>query len=226
MGQSIMPTLGVGPSGQPGWRSASNARPVPLAHGFGPRVKFDIDRFRAEQTAPLAQLRPYLMGANILAILVILWFGSHDASDPWLIAWTFCQAALTTAVLRPWSKSHSFISNTRRTIGLIEATSLAFAVLWAFPPLQLFSDAPREIQHIVTAISFVASVTGAFALTRLPSASIAYTAVVSGAVFVSEMRHGEDIDLILGFSAVIIPFLMSLMSLALNRTLIRRAADT
>jgi PAS domain S-box-containing protein len=199
---------------------------VPLAHGFGPRLKFDIDRFRAEQTAPLAQFRPYVMGANTLAILVILWFGSSDASDPWLIAWTFCQAALTVAVLRPWSKSHSFITNTRRTIGLIEATSLAFAVLWAFPPLQLFSDAPWEIQHIVTAISFVASVTGAFALTRLPSASIAFTAVVSGAIFVSEMRHGEDIDLILGFSAVIIPFLMSLMSLALNRTLIRRAADT
>ena len=41
--------------------------------------------------------------------------------------------------------------------------------------------------------------TGAFALTRLPSASIAFATVVSGAIFVSELRHGEDIDLILGF---------------------------
>jgi PAS domain S-box-containing protein len=195
-------------------------------HGLGPRLKFDIDQFRAEQTAPLAQFRPYVMGANILAVLLILWFGWGYVSDPWIAAWTIAQAVLTAAVLHPWAKSHSFVTNNRRTIALIEATSVAFAVLWAFPPLQLFPDAPRETQHIITAISFVASVTGAFALTRLPSASIAFTAVVSGAIIASEMRHGEDIDLILGFSAVIIPFLMSLMSLALNRWLIGRAAVT
>jgi PAS domain S-box-containing protein len=221
-----MPTLGDGPLGQWGRRSAGEFRHGgPLARDLGPRLKFDIGRFRAEQTAPLAQFRPYVMGANILAVLVILWFGSGYVSHPWLATWTIAQAALTGAVLRTWSKSRNFITNTRRTIALIDAASLAFAVLWAFPPLQLFPDAPRDTQHIITAISFVASVTGAFALTRLSSASIAFTAVVSGAIFASELRHGQDIDLILGFIAVIIAILMSLMSLALNRTLIRRAAD-
>jgi len=222
-----MPTLSGGPLGQWGRRSLSEPHQTsdPLAHDLGSRLKFDTGRFRAEQTAPLAQFRPYVMGANILAVLVILWFGSGSVNDPWLTAWTVGQAALTVAVLRAWSKSRNFLTNTPRTIGLIEAASLAFAVLWAFPPLQLFPDAVRETQHVITAISFIASVTGAFALTRLPSASIAFTAVVSGAIFVSEIRHGEDIDLILGFIAVAIAVLMSLMSLALNRTLIRRAAD-
>lgn len=227
MGQTIMPTLSDGPLGQWGRRSLSELHRAsgPFAHDPVSRLKFDIGRFRAEQIAPLAQFRPYVMGANVLAVLVILWFGSGAVNNSWLTAWTLGQAALTVAVLHAWSKSRNFLTSTRRTIGLIEAASLAFAVLWAFPPLQLFPDAPRETQHVITALSFVASVTGAFALTRLPSASIAFTAVVSGAIFVSEIRHGEDIDLILGFIAVIIAVLMSLMSLALNRTLIRRAGD-
>ncbi|MGE4249139.1 MAG: ATP-binding protein [Parvibaculaceae bacterium] len=222
-----MPTLSDGPLGQWGRRSLSELRqaPGPFVGDFGPRLKFDIGRFRAEQIAPLAQFRPYVMGANILAVLVILWFGSGSVDNLWLTIWTVAQAALTAAVLHTWSRSRNFISSSRRTIGLIEAGSLAFAVLWAFPPLQLFPDAPRDTQHVITAIAFTASVTGAFALTRLPSASIAFTTVVSGAIFVGEIRHGEDIDLILGFIAVVIAFLMSLMSLALHHTLIRRAAD-
>lgn len=221
-----MRALGDGPFGQWGRRSPGGLRQDgPLARDLGPRAKLDIGRFRAEQTAPLAQFRPYVAGANILAVLIILWFGSGHVSGPWLLAWTIAQAALTGAILRTWYQNRNFITNTRRTIALIEAASLAFAVLWAFPPLQLFPDVPRETQHVIIAISFVASVTGAFALTRLPSASIAFTAVVSGAIFVSELRHGQDIDLILGSIAAIIAILMSLMSLALHRTLIRRAAD-
>lgn len=192
---------------------------------LGPRLKFDIGKFRADQLAPLAQFRPYVMVANILGVLAVLSIGSGTVNDAWLAAWTVCQAALTAAVLRHWSKDRNFAASSRRTIGLIEAASLAFAVLWAFPPLQLFPDASRETQHIITAVSFIASVTGAFALTRLSTASIAFTTVVSGAIFVSQARHGDEIDLLLGFIAVIIAFLMSLMSLALNRTLIRRAAD-
>src|SRR5262245_3523524 len=130
-------------------------------------------------------------------VLVILWFGSGYVSNAWLTAWTFAQALLTGAVLRPWSISPNFITNCRHPIGLIEAVTVGLQLLSAVPPLQLFPDAPLETQHVITAISFVASVTGAFALTRLPSASIAFTAVVSGAIFVSEMRHGKDIDLIL-----------------------------
>jgi PAS domain S-box-containing protein len=222
-----MPTLSNSPLGQWGqrdWSDASTASP-PASGAVASRIKFDIGRFRAEQIAPLAQFRPYVMGANILAVLVILWFGSDSVNGAWLAAWTLCQTILTGAVLYFWSKSRNFITSTRHTIGMIEAGSLAFAVLWAFPPLQLFPGAPSDTQHVITAISFIASVTGAFALTRLPSASIAFTGVVSIAIFVGEIRHGEDIDLILGSIAVIIAFLMSLMSLALNRTLIRRAGD-
>ncbi|TMJ34721.1 MAG: hypothetical protein E6G89_19995, partial [Alphaproteobacteria bacterium] len=68
--------------------------------------------------------------------------------------------------------------------------------------------------------------TGAFALTRLPFASIAFAAIVSGALFVSQTRSGEDIDLLLGFIAVSVALLMSVMSLALHRTLMRRARDS
>lgn len=222
-----MPTISDSPIGQWGqrdWKDAETAS-APASGAAASRLKFDTGRFRAEQIAPLAQFRPYVMGANILAVLVVLWFGSHAANGLWLTAWAICQTALTAAVLYFWSKSRNFITSTRHTIGLIEAGSLAFAVLWAFPPLQLFPGAPSDTQHIITAISFIASVTGAFALTRLPSASIAFTGVVSIAIFVGEIRHGEDIDLILGSIAVIIAFLMSLMSLALNRTLMRRASD-
>lgn len=222
-----MPTLSDSPLGQWGQRNWNDAETAsaPASRAAASRLKFDTGRFRAEQIAPLAQFRPYVMGANILAVLVVLWFGSHSVNGLWLTAWALCQTALTGAVLYFWSKSRNFITSTRHTIGLIEAGSLTFTVLWAFPPLQLFPGAPSDTQHIITAISFIASVTGAFALTRLPSASIAFTGVVSIAIFVGEIRHGDDIDLILGSIAVIIAFLMSLMSLALNRTLIRRAGD-
>ncbi|MGE0004711.1 MAG: ATP-binding protein [Parvibaculaceae bacterium] len=219
-----MPTLSDGPLGQWGRRSLSEHRHAPGP--FAGKPRFDVGRFRAEQIAPLAQFRPYVMGANILAVLVILWFGSGTVSTAWLAAWTAVQVALTAAVLRHWSVSRNFIAGTRRTIGLIDAASLAFAVLWAFPSLQLFPEAPRDTQHVITAISFIASVTGAFALTRLPPASIVFATVVSGAIFLSEIHHGQDIDLIFGFIAVVIAFLMSLMSLALHRTLVRRAADS
>ena len=223
-----MPTLSDSPLGQWGRRAGRDASTasVPSTGIVASRLKFDVGRFRAEQIAPLAQFRPYVMIANILAVVVILWFGAGSMNHAWLTGWTLCQAAFTGAVLYGWSRSRNFITSSRRTVGLIEAGSLAFALLWAFPPLQLFPEADRDMQHIITAIAFIASVTGAFALTRLPSASIAFTGVVSGAIFVSEIRHGEDIDLILGFIAISIAFLMSLMSLALNRTLMRRAGDS
>ena len=137
-----MPTLSDGPIGQWERRSSSEHRRArgPFVGDLGPRLKFDIGKFRAEQIAPLAQFRPYVMGANILAVLVILWFGLGSVNGYWLIAWATAQAALTAAVLGYWSKSRNFITNTRRTIGLIEAASLAFAVLWAFPPLELFAE--------------------------------------------------------------------------------------
>ena len=86
------------------------------------------------------------------------------------------QIGLTATVLSYWTQNHNFTNIDRSTMGRIEAASLAFAILWAFPPLELFPDIPADSQHIVIAISFIASVTGAFALTRLPFASIAFAA--------------------------------------------------
>lgn len=191
----------------------------------GTRAKFDTGRFRAEQIAPLAQFRPFVMGANILAVLVILWVGAGFVDNTWLTAWTAGQVALTATVLRYWSRNRNFLTSTRHTLGLIEAASLAFAVLWAFPALQLFPKAPSETQHIIIGVSFIVSVTGSFALTRLPFASIVFAGVVAAAIFVSQARQGDDIELLLGFLAITIAALMSLMSLALQRTLLRRAAD-
>jgi signal transduction histidine kinase len=192
----------------------------------GARAIFEISKFRAEQLAPLAQFRPYVMGANVLAVFAIAWISVEFVSGPWLHLWTIAQVGLTAAVLACWVQNRNFTNINRYTIGLIEAASLAFAILWAFPPLELFPVIPTATQHVIIAISFIASVTGAFALTRLTFASIAFAAIVSGAVFVSQLRSGEDIALLLGSIAVSVALLMSVMSLALHRTLIRRAADS
>jgi hypothetical protein len=191
----------------------------------GARTIFEISKFRAEQLAPLAQFRPYLMGANLLAVLAATWVSREYVSGPWLYLWAMAQIGLTATVLVHWVWNRNFANISRYTIGLIEAASLTFAILWAFPPLELFPVIPTPFQQIIIAISFIASVAGAFALTRLPFASIAFAATVSGALFVSQIRSGEDIDLLLGFIAVSVALLMSVMSLALHRTLMRRARD-
>lgn len=197
-----------------------------ISANTGARTIFEISKFRAEQLAPLAQFRPYVMGANILAVMVVAWTSLQFVSGPWLYLWTMAQVGLTVTVLAHWVQDRNFTNITRHTIGLIEAASLIFAILWAFPALELFPVIPTASQHVIIAISFIVSVTGAFALTRLPFASIAFAAIVSGALFVSQIRSGEDIDLLLGFIAVSVALLMSVMSLALHRTLIRRAADS
>jgi len=192
----------------------------------GAKTIFEISKFRAEQLAPLAQFRPYIMVANILAVIAVAWTSLEFASGPWLYLWTVAQVGLTATVLTYWLQNRNFTNISRYTIGLIEAAALTFAILWAFPPLELFPAIPTVSQQVIIAISFIASVTGAFALTRLPFASIAFAAIVSGALFVSQIRSGEDIDLLLGFIAVSVALLMSVMSLTLHRTLIRRAADS
>jgi len=198
---------------------------LPSFGGMSSRPKFDVSRFRAEQIAPLAQFRPYIMGANALAVMIVVWSTLTSVGGPWLYLWAMCQAGLTALVLYSWLHNRNFADANRRTVTAIEAASLAFALLWAFPTLQLMPALPVNAQHMVLAICFITAVTGAFALTRLPLASITFAAVVSGALFVSQIRRGEDVDLLLGFIAVAVAFLMSLMSVALNRTLMRRAAD-
>jgi hypothetical protein len=197
----------------------------PSFGGMSSRPKFDISRFRAEQIAPLAQFRPYIMGANALAVMVVVWSTLTSVGGPWLYLWAMCQAGLTAMVLYSWFHNRNFAGANRRTIAAIEAGSLAFALLWAFPTLELMPALPVEAQHVVLGVCFITAVTGAFALTRLPLASTTFAAVVSGALFVSQMRQGNNVDLVLGFIAVAVAFLMSLMSVALNRTLMRRAAD-
>lgn len=219
-----MPTLSDGPLGQMQRRAGDASSPT--FGGLNSRPKFDASRFRAEQIAPLAQFRPYIMGANALAVMIVVWASLAAVSGPWLYLWAMCQAGLTAMVMSAWLQNRNFTSSNRRTITAIEATSLIFALLWAFPTLELMSSLPRASQHVILAVCFITAVTGAFALTRLPLASITFTAVVSGALFASQVRRGADVDLVLAFIAVAIAFLMSLMSVALNRTLMRRAADS
>jgi signal transduction histidine kinase len=214
---------GDGPLGQLQRRASDGGAGHSSAHSGD--FKFDKSRFRAEQLAPLAQFRPYVMGANILAVIAILWTSIDADTGPWLYLWTMAQAGLTGAVLARWFQNRNFPNNDRRTVALIEASSLVFAVLWAFPSLELMPHLTESSRHLAIAISFIASVAGAFALTRLPFASITFAAIVSSSLFIHQMRRGEDLDLLLGFIAVSVTFLMSLMSLALHRTLVRRAAD-
>ncbi|WP_119391923.1 sensor histidine kinase [Taklimakanibacter lacteus] len=216
-----MLTPSDGPLGQLERRASADA--VSASIGVDSRSRFDLSRFRAEQLAPLAQFRPYIMVANMLAVLVVAWVSVEHVSGPWLYLWGAAQFALTGTVFSYWLQNRNFTSINRYVIGFIEATTLAFAVMWAFPSLQLLPELPEEARRIVIAISFIASVTGAFAITRLPFASIAFATIVSGAIFVSQIR-GDEIDLVLCSIAVIIPLLMSLMSLTLHRTLTRRAA--
>lgn len=214
-----MLTPSDGPLGQLERRASDAA-----SASAGSKPRFDLSKFRAEQLAPLAQFRPYIMVANMLAVLVVAWVSQDHIPGAWLYLWAAAQFVLTGTVFTYWVQSRNFTNINRYVVGFIEAASLAFAILWAFPPLQLLPQLPEEARHIVIAISFIASVTGAFALTRLPFASIAFTAILSGAIFASQLRSGADIDLILGCIAVIVALLMSLMSLALHRTLMRRAA--
>ncbi len=218
-----MATTSDGPRGQMERRVGDAA--LPSFGGMSSRPKFDNSRFRAEQIAPLAQFRPYVMGANALAVVMVVWSTLTSIAGPWLYLWAMCQAGLTALVLYSWFHNRNFAGANRRTIAAIEAASLAFALLWAFPTLQLMPTLPVDAQHLVLAVCFITAVTGAFALTRLPLASMTFTAVVSGALFVSQVRSGNDVDLLLGFIAIAVAFLMSLMSVALNRTLMRRAAD-
>ncbi|TMJ38115.1 MAG: hypothetical protein E6G87_07110, partial [Alphaproteobacteria bacterium] len=48
----------------------------------GARTIFEISKFRAEQLTPLAQFRPYLMGANLLAVLAVTWISREYVSGP------------------------------------------------------------------------------------------------------------------------------------------------
>ena len=218
-----MSTLSDGSLGQMERRVGDVQRPS--FGGMSARPRFDASKFRAEQIAPLAQFRPYIMGANALAVLIVVWATLTLIGGPWLYLWAMCQAGLTAWVMSTWFHNRNFAGANRYTLAAIEAASLAFALLWAFPTLELMKILPVEAQHVVLAVCFITAVTGAFALTRLPLASITFTAVVSGALFVSQIRRGDDVDLVIGFIAITVAFLMSLMSVALNRTLMRRAAD-
>ena len=102
-----MLTPSNGPLGQLERRASADAASAPAS--IGGKSKFDLSRFRSEQVAPLAQFRPYIMVANVLAVLAVAWVSVEHISGPWLYLWATVQFATTGTVFAYWVQSLSLI---------------------------------------------------------------------------------------------------------------------
>ena len=158
-------------------------------------------RIRGEQLRVVLRLAPFTLLANVgnsAALVATLW-GSVPA---WaLLGWAAGVLILGALPIPSWlrmRKSEGAHGASLRSILRLTRNAMILALVWAVPPVWFFHlvDAPRQLMVACVIAGMMCG--GAFALTTVPAAAVAYIAILAGASFVSLATSGEPLHLQVG----------------------------
>ena len=195
----------------------------PSLHAETLSVYSDGDResahIRAAHLSAVVRLTPYTMAANVGNGAMVVWaFRSAVPAALWW--WLAALCALAGLATLSWWRHRRRPWNTAspRTIQRATLHASALAALWAVVPLAWFAGATGT-QQLLMAMLFTGMMgAGAFVLSPLPMASMAYVAIFSLGALGAFWQSGEP--LLLGAAVLLALYatVIVLGSLAASRT--------
>lgn len=183
----------------PGPVSGWNSVDVPTMVGRRWREAFDLYRdrdpeqagIRAHHLRTVVHITPWLMGANLTSGALL---GSAiAASSPILYSvWSGLLLVLVALALRAWwrARAHAPRQASVRAAQRSTLHATALGLMWGAVPVLWLGDAPPPAQLVMGTLTTGMMAAGAFALSPLPKASIAWVVTLSvGAVVALFSTH-------------------------------------
>ncbi|MDR3461953.1 MAG: EAL domain-containing protein [Beijerinckiaceae bacterium] len=170
---------------------------------------------RATQIGAVVQLVPLTMTINVLnAIIVIALFWTKDA-NVFLVIWGTLIFFAAGASVIGWSKRHKRGANgaSARGIKRFVTHAIFLGVIWGAVPLALFGGADLLHQLFLAALMAGMISGGAFGLSTVPAAGLAYTWITVAGSVAGLLASGQK-------SYVVVAFLLLIYTIFISRNLI------
>ncbi len=187
----------------------------------------DKDIFRARQIAALRRNSPFVLIGNILACYLIIATSWGTEVFPMIAIWAVVLSGFSGFMLHRWLKSRDVVRETcsERAIKKVNKFAFISAAIWALLPAITVSSSEGQLLVFFTACTMASIGTGAFSLSRVPSAAILHIWMVTTSYGISSLMAGGRI----GFASVVLGLFysvsLSAMILSRHRTAMLRAND-
>ncbi|MBL8331757.1 MAG: GGDEF domain-containing protein [Rubrivivax sp.] len=138
-------------------------------------------RFRARQLQAVLRLSPMVMLANLLNVGLVAWGTWGSAPRAFLAFWALAIVALVARGLSSWWRSQRVEPRSGaspRALRRATWSAAALGAVWGVMPVMLLPGAPAEQQLLVATVHTGMTCAGGFALATLPTAGVAYVAVM------------------------------------------------
>jgi len=138
-------------------------------------------RVRAAQVSGVVRFTPFMMAANIMAVLATVY--ALAESVPWaaLLSWAAAVLLFSSVSIKAWmSKQH--INPGTASPDLVARTvrhTTQLAVLWAVVPIATFWTLETDAAWLVSCLMTGLICCGAFALATIPKAALRWVVIVS-----------------------------------------------
>ena len=185
-------------------------------------------RFRARQVSSIIRTIPAIMLGNLLACLLGLWISALQPDNQAITIWIAVLTGLTGLALVPWyrlRKAPVPRTASRRAIKKIEASTIAFGLVWAVFPAIAFPGAPLSVQFLASCMIFAAISLVAFNMFRVPNAALLFVSLVAGSAVKTFLEHGGDARNLLALSMLGFAVVMAILVVYSFRASLKNALD-
>jgi hypothetical protein len=183
--------------------------------------------FRAGQLAATLRHTPFMMTANILGVMAFAWIAWESFAPSLIIAWSAALILpsaylLVTAWIR---RSHLVRSASRNAIRKAELYAIIMGLAWAAFPAMFLTGAPADLRLFIIAMLLAACGSGAFALSKIPSAGIIFTLIICASLAVCTIQLGGTMGLVFAAMSLLYGMMMVASILSSHHNAVERAMD-
>jgi signal transduction histidine kinase/CheY-like chemotaxis protein/HPt (histidine-containing phosphotransfer) domain-containing protein len=143
----------------------------------------ELRRIRAAQIDSVTRLTPLTMAINIANALLVVATFWDTGSNSFLVSWLLAIILIASMAIVSWLRIKRAKPKEASPRGLSRMTLQAFvlALVWGVVPLVLFPGAPPTYQLIIACLMTGMISGGAFSLSTVPRAGLAYTWTMAAA---------------------------------------------
>jgi len=153
-----------------------------------------MGRIRAAQIQAALRFTPVTMGTNLLNAIIIAWVVWSVANPAVVAVWAFLTVLMSLAGLRGWQMSRRGTAPNKasvRAIRRVTRRSALLALMWALVPALWFDQVDHAGQLVIATLVTGMICAGGFALATIPSAAVAYIAILTVGAFFGAAKTGD-----------------------------------
>jgi hypothetical protein len=187
----------------------------------------DAGAFRAGQIAATLRHTPFMMAGNILGACTFAWI-AWDVLDRSLVAlWTVVLVLPAVYLLvTGWLRRRRVVkSASTNAIRRAELYAIILGFAWASFPALFFANAPPDLRLLIVAMLLAACGSGAFALSKIPSAGIIFTLMICSSMSIATLQIGGYLGIVFAVMSLLYGIMTAASILSTHYNAIERAAD-